>query len=187
MIQVQFNPAHKNFTYNATSGYSPFVKDMETGETRNSTAADLKDYAVLCDYLDLVAFFWPIAMPTEEKSPILEELCALDVSLRNTRKHIQCSCAWGTAAEYQIQLAAVVAGRRALRKTRFFCRSLPNTPLIFGKDVVEAMIILAEPGAGCAYERAFGGDHSTCYPGGSHYPHQCRTNCYPGYFKMRQP
>lgn len=138
----------KNFTYNATSGYSPFVKDMETGETRNSTAADLKDYAVLCDYLDLVAFFWPIAMPTEEKSPILEELCALDVSLRNTRKHIQCSCAWGTAAEYQIQLAAVVAGgEEALRKNPIFSAvASPNTPLIFEKDVVEAMIILAEAG-----------------------------------------
>jgi len=137
-----------DFSYNATSGYCPFVKDMETGETRNSTASDLKDYAVLCDYLDPVAFFWPIAMPTEEVSPVMEELCALDVSLRNIRKHVQCSCASGAAAQYQIQLATAVAGgEKALRDNPIFSAvASPNTPLIFEKGIAEAMVLLAEAG-----------------------------------------
>ncbi|HOJ85028.1 MAG TPA: trimethylamine methyltransferase family protein, partial [Bacillota bacterium] len=95
-------------TLNATSGYAPFVHDLETDEKRSSTGQDLRDFAVVADYLDAVAFFWPLAMPTDGPPP-LEELSALDISLRHTRKHIQCSCSAEKTARWQVRLAAAVA------------------------------------------------------------------------------
>jgi len=138
----------RDLPYNTTSGYSPFVIDMETGEKRNSTGRDLKEFAVLCDYLDTVAFFWPIVMPTEEESSELEELCSLDISLRNIRKHIQCSCSSEKAAQWQIRLASVVAGgEENLRKRPLFsCVASPSTPLTFDGGVADAIVALAKAG-----------------------------------------
>ena len=42
--------------YNTTSGYAPFVKDLETGRTRNSTGRDLMDFAVVSDFLEVIDF-----------------------------------------------------------------------------------------------------------------------------------
>ena len=138
----------RNLPFNTTSGYSPFVMDMETDEKRNSTGSDLKEFARLCDYLDTVAFFWPIVMPTEEETSELEELCSLDISLRNIRKHIQCSCSSEKAARWQIRLASVVAGGEENLKKRpiFSCVASPATPLTFEGHVAEAIVILAETG-----------------------------------------
>jgi trimethylamine--corrinoid protein Co-methyltransferase len=133
--------------YNATSGYAPFVKDLETGKTRNSTGADLRDFAVLSDYLGEIDFFWPIVMPTDEPPP-MEELRALDISLRHIRKHTQCSCATEKIARWQVRLAAAVAGgEEALRKRPIFSALVsPVSPLNFEKNAVEAVAALAEAG-----------------------------------------
>lgn len=132
---------------NTTSGYAPFVHDLETDEKRSSTGRDLRDFAVLADYLDCVTFFWPLAMPTDGPPP-LEELSALDISLRNIRKHVQCSCSVGKTAGWQVRLAAAVAGgEKELRENPIFSAvSSPVSPLTFEKDAVEAMVVLAEAG-----------------------------------------
>jgi trimethylamine--corrinoid protein Co-methyltransferase len=132
---------------NTTSGYAPFVHDLETGEKRSSTGRDLQDFAVVGDYLDCVSFFWPLAMPTDGPPP-LEELSALDISLRNIRKHIQCSCSVGKTAEWQVRLAAAVAGgEKELRQNPIFSAvASPVSPLTFEKHAVEAMVVLAEAG-----------------------------------------
>ncbi|GAF75548.1 unnamed protein product, partial [marine sediment metagenome] len=80
-----------NSPFLATSGFSPFVDDFETGERRKSTSSDLKDFAIIGDYLDTVDYFWPIVIPGELPPP-LQELHALAIALENNRKHIQCSC-----------------------------------------------------------------------------------------------
>lgn len=133
--------------FNATSGYAPFVKDLDTGQTRNSTGADLEDFAIISDYLEVVDFFWPIVMPTDEPPP-MEELCALDISLRNIRKHIQCSCATEKIARWQVRLAAAVAGGESLleKSPLFSALVSPVSPLNFGKNAVEAVAALAEAG-----------------------------------------
>ncbi|MGB4682443.1 MAG: trimethylamine methyltransferase family protein, partial [Dethiobacteria bacterium] len=133
--------------YNTTSGYAPFVRDLETGRTRNSTGSDLKDFAVVSDFLEVVDFFWPIVLPTDEPPP-MEELSALDISLRHIRKHIQCSCATEKTARWQVRLAAAVAGGEdRLRKRPIFSALVsPISPLTFEKNAVEAMVALAEAG-----------------------------------------
>lgn len=133
--------------YNTTSGYAPFVKDLETGRTRNSTGRDLMDFAVVSDFLEVIDFFWPIVMPTDEPPPV-EELCALDISLRHIRKHIQCSCATEKTARWQVRLAAVIAGGEDRLKERPIFSALvsPISPLTFERNAVEAMAALAEAG-----------------------------------------
>ena len=102
--------------------------------------------AVVADYLDARPLR-PLAMPTDGPPP-LEELSALDISLRHTRKHIQCSCSAEKTARWQVRLAAAVAGgEEKLRQNPIFSAvASPVSPLTFEKDTVEAMVVLAEAG-----------------------------------------
>ena len=45
------------------SGFSSFVDDFETGERRKSTGSDLKDFAIVADYLDTVEYRTQELMP----------------------------------------------------------------------------------------------------------------------------
>jgi len=136
-----------NFPFLATSGFSPFVDDFETGERRKSTSSDLKDFAIIGDYLDTVDYFWPIVIPGELPPP-LQELHALAIALENNRKHIQCSCVTEKTAKWQIRLAsAIVGGEEELRKRPIISTiNCPVAPLTFEKGAAEAMVMLARAG-----------------------------------------
>ena len=136
-----------DFPFLATSGFSPFVDDFETGERRKSTSSDLKDFAIIGDYLDTVDYFWPIVIPGELPPP-LQELHALAISLENNRKHIQCSCVTEKIAKWQIRLAsALVGGEQELRKRPIFSTiHCPVAPLAFEEGSSEAMVVLARAG-----------------------------------------
>ncbi len=135
------------FPFAATSGFSPFVEDFETGERRKSTSSDLKDFAIVSDYLDTVDFFWPIVIPGEIPPP-LQELYSLAISFENNRKHIQCSCVTEKVARWQIRLAAaIVGGEEELRKRPIFSTiNCPVAPLTFEKNSSEAMVTSAKAG-----------------------------------------
>ena len=139
---------YRSTTFNSTSGYSPFIYDEPGGNRRRSTAKDLAATAHLCDALDEVDFFWPIVMPTEEKCAELEEICALDIAMRNITKHIECSCASKGAAEWQVRIAqAVAGGSEQLRKRPLFSAvASPTTPLAFEQCTADALPILAKAG-----------------------------------------
>lgn len=139
---------YQNTTFNCTSGYSPFIYDEIGAERRRSTAADLAKIARLCDTIDNVDFFWPIAMPTEEIFAEMEEISALDISIRNTTKHVECSCASLGAAEWQVRMAeAIAGGSEALKKRPLFSAvASPTTPLAFEACTAQAYPILAKAG-----------------------------------------
>ena len=139
---------YRNTTFNSTSGYSAFIYDEPGGERRRSTAADLEKTARLCDALDEVDFFWPIVMPTEETLAEMEEISALNTSIRFITKHIECSCASKAAAEWQVRIAeAVSGGSDALRERPIFSAvASPTTPLAFESFTVDAMAVLAKAG-----------------------------------------
>ena len=137
-----------DYPFLATSGFCPFViTNLETGERRLSTSSDLKDFALLADYLDTVDFFWPIVI-INELHPQLQELQALAVSLINNRKHIQCSCVSEKTARWQIALAStIVSSEENLRERPIFSTvTCPVAPLTFEKDSSEAMVVLAKAG-----------------------------------------
>lgn len=131
----------------ATSGFSPFVEDFETGKKRESTASDLKDFAIIADYLDTVDFFWPIVVP-RDIPPALQSLYSLVISLENNRKHIQGDAINEKTAKWEIELASIiVGGKEELKKRPIFSTvNCPVAPLTFEKGSSEAMIILARAG-----------------------------------------
>ena len=135
------------FPFAATSGFSPFVDDFSTGERRYSTSADLKDFAIISDYLDTVDFFWPIVIPGDVTPP-LQELYSLAIAFENNRKHIQCSCVTEKTAKWQVRLATAIAGGEEELKKRPLFSTINCTvaPLVFEKDSSEAMVVLAKAG-----------------------------------------
>lgn len=136
-----------DFPLLATSGFSSFVDDFETGERRESTSSDLKNFAIVGDYLDTVDYFWPTLVPGDMLPP-LQELHALAIALENNRKHIQCSCVTEKTAEWQIRLASALVGSgQELRKRPIISTiNCPVAPLTFEGGASEAMIVLARAG-----------------------------------------
>ena len=137
----------EEFPFMATSGFSPFVDDFKTGERRYSTSSDLKDFALVCDYLDTVDFFWPIVIPNDLPAPI-QDFHSLVIALRNNRKHVQCSCVTEKTAQWQARLASAVVGSETeLRRRPIFSTiNCVVAPLIFEKGSSEAMVVLARAG-----------------------------------------
>jgi len=138
----------KDFPLLGTTGYAPFVTtNLETGERRKSTSSDLRDFAIVADYLDTVDISGTVVIPNDIPPP-LQELHALAIALENNRKHIRCSCATEKMAKWEIRLAsAIVGGEEELRK-RPIIRPLQCTiaPLTFERDLSEAMVMVAKAG-----------------------------------------
>ena len=137
----------EEFPFMSSSGLSPFVDDFETGERRYSTSSDLKDFALVCDYLDTVDFFSPAVIPNDVPPPF-QELHKATIALRNNRKHFQGGSITEKTAQWQIRLAsAVVGGEAELRKRPIFSMvNCPVAPLTFEKGSAEAMVVLARAG-----------------------------------------
>ncbi|UCH69796.1 MAG: trimethylamine methyltransferase family protein [Candidatus Bathyarchaeota archaeon] len=137
----------KDLPFVATSGFSVFMRDFETGEKRMTNSSDLKDFAVLSDYLDQVDFFWPIVTPTEVPPP-LQEIHALAISFENTEKHVQHEALTEKDAKWQIKLAATIVGSEEKLKRRpiFSSVNCPVSPLVFEEGSSEAMVELARAG-----------------------------------------
>ena len=135
------------FPFMSASGLSPFVDDFETGERRYSTSSDLKDFALVCDYLDTVDFFSPSVIPNDMPPPV-QELHKAAIALRNNRKHFQGGSITEKTAQWQVRLAsAVVGGEAELRKRPIFSMvNCPVAPLTFEKGSAEAMVVLARAG-----------------------------------------
>jgi len=112
-----------------------------------TNSSDLKDFAVLSDYLDPVDFFWPIVTPTELPPP-LQRVHALVISFENTEKHIQHEALTEKDAKWQIKLAATIVGSKEKLKRRpiFSSVNCPVSPLVFEKGSSEAMVELARAG-----------------------------------------
>jgi len=137
----------KDFPFVATSGFSVFMRDFETGEKRMTKSSDLKDFAILSDYLPQVDFFWPIVTPTELPPPV-QTVHGLAISFENTEKHVQYQALSEKEAKWQIKLAAtVVGGEEKLRERPIFSSvNCPVSPLVYEKGSSEAMVELAKAG-----------------------------------------
>jgi trimethylamine--corrinoid protein Co-methyltransferase len=137
----------KDFPFVATSGFSVFMRDFENGEKRMTKSSDLKDFAILSDYLHQVDFFWPIVTPTELPPPV-QTVHGLAISFENTEKHVQYQALSEKEAKWQIKLAATVVGdEEKLRKRPIFSSvNCPVSPLVYEKGSSEAMVELAKTG-----------------------------------------
>ncbi len=137
----------KDFTFIATSGYSTFMRDLETGEKRMTKTSDLRDFAILADYLDEVDFFDSIVAPTELPPPV-QTVHSLAVPFEHTEKHVLNRALNEKQAKWQIKLASAVVGdEEKLKKRPIFCSvNCPVSPLLFEEGSSEAMVELAKAG-----------------------------------------
>jgi trimethylamine--corrinoid protein Co-methyltransferase len=140
-------PLSRDFAYLSTGGFDPFVRDFETGEKRYATAADLRDFALLSDYLDIIDYFWPIVIPNDVPPP-LQILHSFAISFDINRKHVQGDSMNEKTAKWQIELASAIAGGKDRLKARplFSTIHCPVAPLSFEKGSSEAMCTLARAG-----------------------------------------
>jgi len=131
----------------APTGCATFMNDLETGEKRMTKASDLRDFAVLCDYIDEVDFFWSVCVATEIPAP-LQYVRGFAIALNNIRKHIQFHALSRDEAKWQIRLAsAVVGGEEKLKRRPIFSSvNCPVAPLVYEKGSSDAMVELARAG-----------------------------------------
>ena len=134
--------------YAANSGLATYMTDLDSGERRNASRADLADFARLVDALDSVDFFWTAGVPMDvpDKSHATHQLWT---SLQNVTKHVQqVEVMDAEDAKTQIALASLVAGgKEELRKRPLFsvvCS--PVSPMSFEKCAAEAQVELSKAG-----------------------------------------
>ncbi len=134
-----------DFPFVAPNGCTTFMNDLETGEKRMTKASDLRDFAILCDYLDGIDFFWSVCVPTEIR-PSLQYIRGFAIALNNIQKHIQFHALSAEEARWQIKLASAVVGDEEKLKRRpiFSSVNCPVAPLVFEKRSSEAMVELAK-------------------------------------------
>jgi trimethylamine--corrinoid protein Co-methyltransferase len=124
------------------------IKDLDTGEIRNSTKEDLENAIRVADYLPQISFLWPTICAGDKTSRIqpMYEFCAM---LLNSSKHIQAMTAVDPLnAKGTVELAqTAVGGKDNLKKrpilSNFQCSI---SPLSYDEKGIEAACIFAEAG-----------------------------------------
>ena len=134
--------------YAGTTGLANYMTDLETGERRNATRADLANFAKLADAIDSVDFFFTPVIPMDvpDRSHAAHQLWT---SLQNTCKHVQqVEVTDAEDAEIQIEIAALVAGGREELRNRplFSVVCSPISPMSFEKNGAEAQVELSRAG-----------------------------------------
>jgi len=133
----------------ATTGLAVYTIDLETGEKRPSTDADLANFSKLADAMDGVDVSWTTVTATDVKQETLA-IRSLWTVLKNCGKHVQVVPAArdGKDAQKQAELAAFIAGGEdELRKRPLFSViSCPIAPLSFDAGPVDAQVEFARAG-----------------------------------------
>jgi trimethylamine--corrinoid protein Co-methyltransferase len=134
-------------TYIATDGCGVETVDYDTRERRPSVKEDVARSARVADYLDSVAFYWPMVSAGDH--PATAPLHELAASFSNTAKHVQTETVMDARmARYAVEMAAAVADNRETLRARPPLSSLVCTiaPLAQDAGGIEAALVFAEAG-----------------------------------------
>jgi trimethylamine--corrinoid protein Co-methyltransferase len=134
-------------SYFSTDGCGTKTVDLDSGELRSSSKADVAMMARVVDYLSSVSFYWP--MVSAQDFGRLGPLHELEASFINTVKHIQSVTIIGKGlARYALRMAEVIAGGSSEVRTRPPLSMLVCTiaPLAQDKDGIEGAMVFAEAG-----------------------------------------
>ncbi len=149
------NPKHdkkvpvETYPLVTTTGLAVYTTDLETGETRTSTDADLANISKLADAMDGIDVCWTSLTASDVNQETLA-IRSLWTVLKNCGKHVQVVPAArdGRDARKQVELAALVAGGEdELRKRPLFSViACPIAPLTFDTGPVGAQVEFARAG-----------------------------------------
>jgi len=134
--------------YLSLDGTGLKVKDLNSGQIRNSTYADLADAARVADKLSQISFLWP-CISAQDRPAATQPLYELQALINNTGKHIQAMTAVNRlTAKGSVEMAAAVAGGRDTLKKRPIISNFQATisPLTCDAEAMEAALIFAEAG-----------------------------------------
>lgn len=124
------------------------VIDLESGKLRKSNLSDLQKATLVADYLEEIAFLWPI-ISAQDQPKSQQPLYELAAQLQFSGKHVQAMTAVNPhSAHGSVELAAAVAGgSSALRQrpliSNFQCSI---SPLAYDPEGLEAAMIFADAG-----------------------------------------
>jgi trimethylamine--corrinoid protein Co-methyltransferase len=137
-------------TYCTNTGIFPNIYDFESGKIRRSTIEDVRTTTRLLDAMDNVHAVYVSLVDATDLKPHIVTVSDFASVLANTTKPLI-----GPGVTHQAEAEAVVAMARAVRKgdgerlkrcplcVPFIC---PISPLYFPKDIVDALMVVAEAG-----------------------------------------
>jgi trimethylamine:corrinoid methyltransferase-like protein len=132
----------------SVDGSAAEIVDLDSGERRPSTAADLVAVTRLADALPEIGFLWQGAEAGDVPVAV-RPLHELRIQLANSSKHVQLMTAVTPfAAEHAVAMARAVAGSAdALRRRPILSTfQVSLSPLSFEGDALEAAWVYAEAG-----------------------------------------
>ncbi len=134
--------------YLSVDGSAAEILDLETGERRPSTEADLAQVTRLADALPEIAFLWQGA-EAGDRPVAVRPLHELRTQLTNSGKHVQLMTATTPlAARGAVEMARAVAGGADALRARPVLSSfqVSLSPLTFDGEALEAALVYAEAG-----------------------------------------
>jgi trimethylamine--corrinoid protein Co-methyltransferase len=134
--------------YLSVDGSAAEILDLETGERRPSTEADLAAVTRLADALPEIAFLWQGA-EAGDRPVAVRPLHELRTQLANSGKHVQLMTATTPLqARGAVEMARAVAGGADALRARPVLSSfqVSLSPLTFDGEALEAALVYAEAG-----------------------------------------
>jgi trimethylamine--corrinoid protein Co-methyltransferase len=137
-----------NHGYLSLDGSGTQIIDLDSGELRESTRADLESIARVADALPQISFLWP-SNSAQDCPARVQPLYELEALVVNSSKHVQAMTAVDALnAQGTVEIAAEIAGgKEALRQrpiiSNFQCS---QSPLSYGGHALEATFIFGEAG-----------------------------------------
>jgi trimethylamine--corrinoid protein Co-methyltransferase len=134
-------------SYFTTDGCGYETIDIETGNRRASTKADVGMMARITDYLSSVAFYWP--MVSAQDRGVSSPLHELDATWNNSIKHIQSETLMGAEpAKFAVEMANVLRGspQEVRQRPPFSLTVCTIAPLMQDKEGIEGAMVLAKAG-----------------------------------------
>ena len=134
--------------YLSLDGSGTDIVDLETGQVRPSTLADLEAAVRAADALPEISFLWPIISARDVPAAV-QPLYELQAMLTQSGKHAQAMTVVDPKnARAAVEIAAAVAGgRKALRErpiiSTFQCSF---SPLSYEQNALDAAFVFAEAG-----------------------------------------
>ena len=139
----------ENYPLLATTGLAVYTPDMDTGEKRPTTSADLANFSKMADAMNGVDICWTTVTAHDVVQKALAPR-SLWIALQHNTKHIHVVPATRGAedARKQVELASLVAGgAEALRRRPLFSViSCSIAPLSFEPHSIEAQMEFAKAG-----------------------------------------
>jgi trimethylamine--corrinoid protein Co-methyltransferase len=132
----------------ATTGLAIYMRDMETGQKRPSTRADIASFIRLADALDPISFCWT-SMTANDVPPHAHGVHELWTAMQNTTKHVTgVTVLSAEDAKKQVEIAALAAGgpETLKKKPNFSVICCSIAPLSFEGEAVEGMVEFAKAG-----------------------------------------